>query len=73
MQSVNLHNQINIVMRKVSSDKLTAGMLISNFKDKVKDFIASDQAFIFMNGSKGTPAYWKEFLFDFLAMLKLLG
>ena len=60
-------------MRKVTSDKLTAGMLSSNFKDKVKYFIASDQAFTFMNGSKGTPAYWKKFLFDFLAMVKQLG
>ena len=69
-QSVNLHNQINIVMRKVTSDKLTAGMLSSNLKDKVKDFIASDQTFTFMNGIKGTPAYWKNFLFDVLPIAK---
>ena len=56
-QSVNLHNQINIAMRKVTSDELTAGMLSSNFKGKVKFFIASDQAFTFMNAVKGTPAY----------------
>ena len=68
MQSVNLHNQINIALRKVTSGKLTAGMLSSNFKDKVKDFIASDQAFI--NGIKGTPAYWEKVLFDVLAMVK---
>ena len=73
MQSVNFHNQINIAMRKVTSDKLTAGMLSSNFKDKVKDFIASDQAFTFMNSIKGAPAYCKKFLFDVLAMVKQLG
>ena len=67
-QSVNFHNQINIAIKKVASDKLTAGMLSSNFKDK-----ASDQAFFFMNGIKGTPAYWKKFLFDVLAMVKQLG
>ena len=39
-------------MRKVISDKLMAGMLSSNFKDKVKDW-----AFTFVNGTKGTPAY----------------
>ena len=60
-------------MRKVTSDKLTAGMFSSNFKDKVKDFIASDQAFTFTNGIKGTPAYWKKFLFDALAVIKQLG
>ena len=40
-------------MRKVISDKLMAGMLSSNFKDKVKDWV-----FTFVNGTKGTPAYW---------------
>ena len=36
-------------MRKVISSQLTAGMLRSNFNEKVKEFIASDQAFTFMN------------------------
>ena len=39
-------------------------MLSSNFKDKVNDFIANDQAFTFINGIKGTPAYWEKVLFD---------
>ena len=39
-------------------------MLSSNFNEKVKEFIASDQAFTFMNSIKGTLAYWKKFLFD---------
>ena len=50
MQSLNLHNQTNTAMRKVTSDKLTAGILSSNFKDKAKDFITSDQTFTFMSG-----------------------
>ena len=37
-QSVNFHNQINITMRKVTSGKLTAGMLSSNFKEESKRF-----------------------------------
>ena len=65
MQCVNLYNQIKIAMRKVTSDKLTAGMFSSNFKDKVKYFIASDQAFTFMNGIKGTLGYWKNFCLMF--------
>ena len=60
-------------MRKVTSDKLTVGMLSSNLKEKVKDFIASNQGFTFMNGFKGIPAYWKKFLFNVLAMVKQLG
>ena len=72
MQKLNLSNHINIAMRKVTSSQLTSGVLGSNFNEKVKEFIASDQAFTFMN-TKGTPAYWKKFLFDVLAMVKQLG
>ena len=73
MQKLNRSNQINIAMRKVTSNPLTAGMLSSNFNEKLKEFIASDQAFTFMNSIQGTPAYWKKFLFDVLAMVKQLG
>ena len=59
-------------MRKVASDTLTAGMLGRNFKEKVKEFIATDKAFSFMNCIKGTPAYWKKFLYEVLAMVKQL-
>ena len=49
MQKLNLSNQIHIAMRKVTSSQLTAGMLSSNFNEKVKEFIVSNQAFTFMN------------------------
>ena len=48
-------------------------MLASDFNEKVNDSISSDKAFTFMNGIKGTPAYWKKFLFDVLAMVKQFG
>ena len=48
-------------------------MLSSNINEKIKEFITSDQAFTFMNSIKGTPAYWKKFLFNVLAMVKRLG
>ena len=60
-------------MRKVASNQLTAGILSSNFNENVKEFIANDQVFTFMNCIKGTPACWKKFLFDVLAMVKELG
>ena len=60
-------------MKKVKSGKLTAGMLSRNFKESVKSFVATDEAYSFMNTIKGTPAYWKRFLFEVLAMLKQLG
>ena len=68
-----LNTQINIAMQKICSDSLTAGMLSSNFKERVKEFIASDKAFTFMNSIKGTPAYWQRFLYEVLGMVKQLG
>ena len=35
--------------------------------------IFSDQAYYFMKNIPGSPAYWKTFLFDVLAMVKQLG
>ena len=48
-------------------------MLASDFNEKVNDSISSDKVFTFVNGIKGTPAYWKKFLFDVLAIVKQLG
>ena len=60
-------------MKKISGNNLTAGMFSQNFKETVKTFIANDEAFNFMNTMKGTPAYWKKFLLEVLAMVKQLG
>ena len=73
MQQLNLNSQINIAMKKVSSNSLTAGMLSNNFSETIKSFIAKDEGFNFMNPIKGTPAYWKRFLFEVLAMVRQLG
>ena len=72
-QQLNLNSRINIAMKKVSTNQLTAGMLSANFKDTVKSFIAKDEGYSFMNTVKGTPAYWQRFLFEVLAMVKQLG
>ena len=60
LQRIQLNSQINIAMRKVSSDTLTAGTLNRNFKETVRQFMANDKAYNFMNSIKGTPAYWKS-------------
>ena len=57
LQHLNLNNQINIALQKVKADGINAGMLSSNFQERVKDFIAKDEGFNFMNTIKGTPAY----------------
>ena len=73
MQKLNFSSQTNIAMRKITSNQLTTGMLSSNFNEKIKEFIASEQALTFMNSIIGTPAYFKKFLFDVLAIVKQLG
>ena len=73
LQQMQISNQINIAMRKVATTNLTAGMLSRNFKETMQQFIASDEAFSFMNTIKGTPAYWKKSLHEVLAMVKQLG
>ena len=53
MQQLNLNNQINITMKKISSNSLIAGMLSNNFSKTVKSFIAKDEGFNIMNPIKG--------------------
>ena len=48
-------------------------MLSKNFKENIQKFIAKDKAYSFMNVTEGTPAYWKKFLHEILAMVKQLG
>ena len=47
-------------------------MVENSFKGTVEKFVANDNAFLFMISVKGTPANWKQFLFDVLAMVKQL-
>ena len=72
-QQTNLRNQINVAMRKVSGSNINAGMLTDNFKERVRNFVANEEAYTFMNTVKGSPAYWKNMLSDVLAMVKQLG
>ena len=73
IQQLNLNGRVNIATQKVKSGQLTAGMLSRNVKESVKSFVANGEAYSFMNTVKGTPAYWKRFLFEVLAMVKQLG
>ena len=60
-------------MHNVKPGALTTETVKSNFKGRIERFVARDNAFSFMSSAKGTPAYWKQFLFDVLAMVKQLG
>ena len=74
LQQKQLTSNINMTMKKAQTNNLTtAGMLSGNFQEAVKSFIARDEGYNFMNTIKGTPAYWKRFLFEVLGMVKQLG
>ena len=73
IQQLNLNSQINVAMKKVRTNQITAGMLSNNFESTIKSCIAKDEGFSFMSSIKGTPAYWKTFLAEVLAMAKQLG
>ena len=60
-------------MDKIKPGKITARKIKNSFKGTVEKFAANDNAFSFMSLVKGTPAYWKRFLYDVLAMVKQLG
>ena len=68
-----LRSLINFAMHKIKPDTLTAGTVKNNFKRTIDRFVASDNGFSFMSSVKGTPAYWKQLLYDVLAMAKQLG
>ena len=73
LQQLNLNSKINQAMKKFSSSNVTAGMQSKNFKKTVETLVMSDKGYVFMNTIKGTPAFWKRFQLDFLAMIRHLG
>ena len=56
----------------VQGMQITAGTVKQNYKESVKRLLSSENAYSFMRSVKGTPAYWKQFLFEVLAMAKQL-
>ena len=72
-QVLNLNSQISVAMKKVTSNRLTGGMLSSNYAETVKSYLVKNDCYTFMSPIKGTPAYWKRFLFELFAMVKHLG
>ena len=60
-------------MRKTKPCTFTVGTVKSNFKGTSERFIARNDAFSFMSSTKVTSSYWKQFLYDLLAMVRQLG
>ena len=68
-----MQNSINIALKKVSGQPLTASQVRNLDSGTMHHMIFSDQAYYFMKNIPGSPAYWKNFLFDVVAMIKQLG
>ena len=73
MQHLKLNSSINIAIQKIISNNLTAGIFSQNYTETIKSLSANEEGFIFMNTLKETPAYWKRFQLEVLAMIKQLG
>ena len=68
-----VQNSINIAPKKVSGQPLTASQVRNFDNGSMQHLIFSDQAYYFMKNIPGSPAYWKNFLLDVVAMIKQLG
>ena len=73
LKKVQHSSPINLAMKKIFSNNLTAGMLSKNFKQRAKELTANEKTFSFMSSIKGTQAYWKKILHQVLEMVKQLG
>ena len=71
-QQEKIMSRINIAMKKVKGN-LTAGEFRNNYDDIVTSLLRDKDAFKFLSEVKGSPAYWKNFLNQVLAMVRQLG
>ena len=72
-QHFKFQSQINVRTKKVCIGNLTTGVLFQILSERVKSFIAKDEARHFMRIMKGNAASWKKFLYDVLAIVKQFG
>ena len=73
LQRTQLNEQINIDIRKVTSDSPISGMLSKNFKAPIKEFIVNDKASISIRLVKRKPALGKKpDLFELMKNIKYI-
>ena len=59
-------------MHKIKSGTLKAGSVKSSSRETFEMSVARDNVLSFMSSVKGTPEYWKQFLYDIITMVKQL-
>ena len=71
-QELRILSRINIAMKKVRGN-VTAGMLLNDYENTLNTLLRNQDAYKFLSEVKGSPSYWKIFLYDVLAMVRQLG
>ena len=66
-----ISDSIAVALRTVHGRSVTASDVLNNSQN-LHDFIVSNQAYLFMRNIPGSPAYWKKFMYEVLAMVKQL-
>ena len=64
-----IRGSIDFPLHKIKPGTLKAGTIKNNLKGTIKRFAARRPAFSFMSWVKETPTYWKQVLYDVLAMV----
>ena len=67
-----ISDSINIALKKVRGQALTASHLRSNV-EHLQNLVYQEQAYLFFRSIQGTPPYWQKFKYEVLAMVKQLG
>ena len=72
MEQKKVSDSINIALKKIQGQSVTASEIKSNV-NKLKSLICQDQAYLFLRQIPGTPPYWQKFMYEVVAMVKQLG
>ena len=71
IQQRKISEQINIALKKVCEQCLTASELKSN-PQMLQNLICQEKAYLFLQQIRGSPPYWQKFMYEILEMIKQL-
>ena len=72
MEQKKIFDSINIALKKVHGQSVTASQVKSNTPD-FQNLLMQDQAYLFLRQIPGSPPYWQKFMYEVVAMVKQLG
>ena len=72
MEQKKISDSINIALKKVHGQSVTASQVKSNTQD-FQNLLMQDQAYLFLRQIPGSPPYWQKFMYEVVAMVKQLG